>query len=283
MSTSQDMHAVCVDVLTTYVSDPWSWPRESDLVVDLVTKLSARMTPRRVPTRLRLAKPGVSDIGSSTMRSAPRVRTEVKPRAVPLGGSGVSEVADADDDSGRPKQDHGDRIDIAVFKDRTVDTVLHANGARDVVLEVDPEDLDGVLEVKLYPASYYKTDKRRGLTCYWFDDILKLRALANIGIRGLLLVDTSLPLDAVGVTFVSSSKNPRGVAKTPSNLPAWPLSDGSFVVTHRDRSIRFDPVEQPDEQGLFFWSLAVKSTSTWTPTFVRGVVPKVAASDVVTR
>ncbi len=52
------VHAVCRNTLEQYLDDPWRWPREHDLVVDLVVSIRAALRKRGESDRT-LAEPCV--------------------------------------------------------------------------------------------------------------------------------------------------------------------------------------------------------------------------------
>ena len=177
---------VCDDALQKYVRWPWRWPKESDLVVDLVHSLN-RELGRQAVALADLVGPGSLDLSTARAR-VPRVRTEARPRT-------ESRTA----------------FDIAILGTTPLEVHLHANGARDVVRRVDGRQIAALIEVKLEP----------GLTQQgWVADLEKLMHPQCEGTRVVLWIDTSLPLKAVGVTYEDAT---AVVRRTENCEYAWPL------------------------------------------------------------
>jgi hypothetical protein len=234
------LDSVCRTALHDYLNDPWRWPRETDLVVDLVGRIRSGLPEgeRQVPANLRNLGNTLQDAQGGPRR-IPRVRTELK-----LGDDGL-------------------RVDIGVFRSRTVDCFLNREGARDVSLKANAGDMEGLLEVKLFPDLYLFRDEQ---PCKWFGDVLKLGTLAPDAVRGALLLDTSLPLEQIGVTY-SRRRGATELARVDQSpsLPPWPLRPGPFSVEVGHRMATFEPTDAPQHAGLYLWALA--ADRSWTPAF----------------
>ncbi len=211
----------CDRVLSGYMKDPWRWPRESDLVADMVMSMQKAMGEHARVTAER-ETPGLQS-GRSAV-TVPRVRTEVKP-----GGNAK-------------------KVDIGVLGAPQVKVYLHGNGARDVVLQVDEADLSAIVEVKLEP----------GLTQDgWLADVRKLVGFPAAGFRVALWIDTSLPLPAVDVWY----KHLKRVSGRNEEFPVWPLRSEAFTVRVPGTDLlRFEPVTQPDGYGVYLAGLGLKKS-----------------------
>lgn len=257
-------HAVCTDVLQQHLDDPWRWLRENDLVVDVVTRVRDRLPARALAARL--TGPGFDRrlIDASRLpRKIQRVRTEVK---VARSEKEANATEDEDDESPKKK----DRIDVCVLvDDHVVDVVIHEKGVRDVVLKVTERDVAGLLEVKLYSDLYIQSGH-----CGWLDDLVKLSRIANNAVRGVLYLDTALPLTSVSINYRQKRRELSTLRRSAGNLPPWPLVDGaSFEVHYNDRSnvsrtMSFHHVAEPDDVGPYLWALAVRPSTQWSPSFV---------------
>jgi len=272
----------CLDALSTYVSDPWRWPRESDLIVDLVANLRPGLGNERV--RAALTGPGFDrelvDGEPEASRTVPRIRTEARViRAGAAGAASVeapSEAEEAQDESTGKRQLHKDRFDIAIYRDQPIDLVFHPNGARDVVVAVHERDLAALVEVKLYPELYWINRSSRQ-ECPWLSDLIKLSTFVPTGVRAILLVETSLPLASIGVKYRGRKDKDALIPSTPSGRPPWPLPDGAFSArTTRPEgpvAVQFDPCTSCEPGGLYLFALALKASSAWKPTVAAGLLP----------
>ena len=246
------LHETCSAILREYLEHPWAWLRENDLVVDVVSRLRTRI-PGRVPAKL--IGPGFAtrlvDLGASPgHRMISRLRTEVKV---------------ARDLSDKTQL----RCDVCILADREVSVVIYPEGARDVVLKVIEQDVAGLLEVKLYSDLYLDKDER----CPWLDDLLKLSRIASGEVRGVLLVDTGLPLSAMGILYMCK-RDEVTLARIPGALPPWPLPvSGPFEArpfnpeTGRTALVRFEPVQTPEGPGTYLWALGLVDGSAWRGEF----------------
>ena len=263
------VHRTLLGTLERYVRDPWAWPRESDLVVDLVTELRRGLPSATVPTRLKLPSSIVED-APGTARSGPRVRTEVRPRCTPSLAATRT----------KGKQHHRDRIDIGILKNDSVETVLHAYGARDVVLEVDADHLEALVEVKVAPDLYLMDDR-----CCWLEDVLKLLPLCPKALRAAIFIDTSLPIATVGLAYSRRRPGHLDPGRNRRGVPPWPVPDADFEVATSAGLLRFGLVDAPSAGGVFVWGLAVNEGSSWrafTDPVARRV-PLLPTEDVVPR
>jgi hypothetical protein len=233
------LNEVCRKALTDYLGDPWRWPRENDLVVDLVQRIRLGLPEdeRQVQATFENLGSKFQNVGQPT-RLVPRVRTELK------------------------LNDDRFRVDIGVFRSKVVGCFFNNNGARDVTLKANKSDMEGLLEVKVFPDLYLFPSGQR---CKWFGDIMKLDTLARDAVRGVLLLDTSLPLNGVGITYTRRRGTASlGRVEEPS-LPCWPLRPEPFSVEVGANTATFEPTDAPRLGGLYLWALAVDRSST--PTF----------------
>ena len=123
--TVSAVNAVCARALEDYLTDPWRWPRESDLIVDLVTLIREELRRRGEPERV-AATPLLNawyDLIGSTKIQVPRVRTELK-------------LASLGDDANDSK---GDRTDIGILRAAGATIHFQPHGVRDVTLRVNIE------------------------------------------------------------------------------------------------------------------------------------------------
>src|SRR5580704_15129065 len=79
-NTTRAVGAACRSVLERYLLDPWRWPRESDLVVDLVARIRAELVCRGEPesTAAALRHHLRYEVMRDEEFRVPRVRTELK-------------------------------------------------------------------------------------------------------------------------------------------------------------------------------------------------------------
>jgi hypothetical protein len=140
---------------------PWRWLRESDLVADLVGILR-KAFPDPVPSSL------VGDFKMPEGPTVSRVRTEA-----------------------RLRKDR-EAVDVVLLNSSRVHVTVRSNGVRDAVRAVRPEDVHAAIEVKLEPGL-----SQTG----WSEDVKKLQRYPQIPTRVVLWLDTSLPLEAVGLTY----------------------------------------------------------------------------------
>ena len=286
---SSTIYRSCLDSLETYVTDPWRWPRESDLVVDLVTTLRAGLGNPRV--RASLTGPGfdreLADAQPEAPRTVPRIRTEARIIRASAAGAALveapSEAEEAQDESSGKKQLHKERFDIAIYRDQPIDLVLHPNGARDVVLAVHERDVAALVEVKLYPELFWLNRPAR-YECPWLSDVIKMSAIAPHAVRAVMLVETSLPLASVGVTYRGRKDKDALVTSLPSARPPWPLPDAAFTARatrpEGAATVQFEPCTSCEPGGVYLFALAVKASSAWKPSVAAGVLP---ADDVAAR
>ena len=275
---AEQIRRILTDVVTRYAVDPWAWPRERDLVSDLVHLLRDAFPPSIVPATLALPS-GLVDVGGSR-RTSPRVRTEVRLDAGTR-GQGAPPEGEAHDVQS-PRQDHGTKVDLAVLKDATVEMTLHGNGARDVVLECRTSDIAALVEVKLNPDRYFLKNKKMSP---WLEDVLKLLAIRVDVPRFVLALDTTLPLQAVGVTWTARHRDIR-VEPRP-DLPSWPLTACSFEVRKTgngpSRMLSFRPCDAANGTGVYLCALALRHSSTWRAVAdpVSRRIPLVPTADLV--
>ncbi len=250
------LHATCIEILNRYRADPWQWAREIDLVVDVVSLARAGL-PQPVVDGTLVGDGFVANRLIDTVRAPrriPRVRTEVK-----IGNR--------------------ERVDICVLAERPVHVFMSRVGARDILLTVREQDVAGLLEVKFYSDLYID----KGRYCMWLDDLLKLSRFTKEAVRGVLYVDTGLPLATVGVNYLQK-RGERSLERRHEALPPWPLpAESDFEVRYVDRDasvqvVKFEPVPEPDGLGLFLWAFGAR---TWRPHFVSQQSPPLPVGNVV--
>lgn len=272
---SRILDTVCIGILQHHLNNPWHWLRESDLVVDVVTRVRDSLPTRMVAARL--GGPGFDRRlmnASDTPRMVQRVRTEVKVAR-------SEKEANENEDNDSPKNNK-DRIDVCVLSDdHIVDIFVHEKGARDVVLKVMERDIVGLLETKLYSDLYIRDGY-----CGWLDDLVKLSKVAADSVRGVLYLDTALPLESVAVNY-RQKRRESSLLRVEEKLPPWPIVEGkSFVVRYKDqlniaRVINFSPIDTPLTAGLYFWALALRKSSNWKPDFTSGISTLLSMAEVI--
>jgi len=258
------LNEVCLKILAEYLLDPWAWPRESDLIVDLVSRIRSGLpaADRRVPARLDglQGSSKLLDVGGTVARSLPRVRTELK-----LAEDGI-------------------RVDVGIYRNQEIRCSFNHEGARDVNLRAFEDDVEALLEVKLCPDKYEFSGEH---PCRWLADLLKLDDLARATTRGVLLLDTSLPLKTIGVAYkrgrngATTLARDMGTEVAHADLPPWPIPDGGFRVVNQHGAFTFERVDAPPAEGLYLWGLALKGS--WKPEFSGNLVPLLSEADVVPR
>jgi hypothetical protein len=281
--TMNSVHRVIETLVKAHLSSPWTWPRESDLVVDLVRRLRAELGPTICnEVRVELSDAAArhfAHVPTKVAPSAPRVRTEVrimKPKADPTEEIATSLRETAKE---KKKQKHLRRVDVAVMRPQDAAVVVHAAGARDVVLHVHEKDVEFALEVKLYSELYVPRGR-----CLWLEDIDKLSDLSRRMTCGLLLLDTALPLEDVGLTYKKGPRARRHFAEERGRLQfPWPLPAAGFDArSPAGRSLHFVPVDEPHGEGVYLWTLAQRQDSRWIPEYdeVTRQVPLLPAADM---
>lgn len=155
------------------------------------------------------------------------------------------------------------RFDVAVMRDG-YRIYLNGNGVRDASLRAELSDIMVLLEVKLMPHLYRPT--RHGSTeSRWLDDIAKLRQVLNCNadlLAGLLFIDTSLPLDGVGITYQGrwSTQRHREHERASDRdvRRCWPLPVGDFVLDayELESAPDFRWNGDPGKHDVSLWALA---------------------------
>lgn len=233
-------------VLEFYKNYPWDLPRESDLVCRLVTDLKSAANGARARFKL-VNKTKKTYIQESVFKTSP-VRTEVKV----LGG---------------------ERCDVSVLnvsEDHVCTFYVGGYGVRDVVLRVDPGDVRGYVEVKLYPGIY--RPKRNGSQqVAWVDDLVKLHNMTNVEhdqLMALVFVDTSLlvttmNLDSRSTAAVASA----GAVQIPNKqggIPRLLCRKKSYKFEYIQSGVEvtlephdYDKDSSDPESGVFLWAFGV--------------------------
>jgi len=134
---------VCHWALKEYIDNQWRWPRESDLVVELVTELKKIVgndfSTKKFDGKL-VDKDGKDEEG--ICKNTLRIRTEVR--------LGIGE---------------SQRVDICLLNENPTLYYNKGYGRRNIELAIKPDDVHEILEVKLDPHKLL----------YWVDDIIKLK------------------------------------------------------------------------------------------------------------
>ncbi len=267
------VHQVLAGLISRYLEEPWRWPREEDLLCEMVSELGREIRPNTVPIQLSLPSRLVDRVQAP--RASMRIRREVKLVTASTRYAGD----ETKDDGGNVKQKHDDRIDVGVFKDTKVEIRVEVNGPRDVLLRVRPEDVAALIEVKVYPEHYFQAARHESP---WLEDVRKLHALDPSTLRCVVVLDTSVPLETAGVTW---RKSPRPLESDPS-LPPWPLKAEAFelntIIRREPRKLRFAPCSTPSEKGTYLYAPALRPTSTWRPLVdvAIGCVPLISPGDM---
>lgn len=256
--TALDTHRVMLRLLESYLSDPWKWPREPDLMVDVVCMLRKEFPAREVSVRF----PRNADafaVSSEQGKIVPRVRTEVK----------VSSESEIQKDlawrnrTKAEKDDSGSRrrVDVAVLRARNVQAILAPGGVRDVLLPVRAVDVAVALELKLYPDLYVRNGHLD-----WMSDLHKLSRMSMDITRGLLFIDTSLPIATVGITYrdVKGSPTPARIKRRRKVFSHWPLPAADFSAPGHGCEHQFKLVDEPREGRLYLWALALRADSEYS-------------------
>jgi len=136
---------VCHWALKEYIDNQWRWPRESDLVVELVTELKKIVgndfSTKKFDGKL-VDKDGKDEEG--ICKNTLRIRTEVR--------LGIGE---------------SQRVDICLLNENPTLYYNKGYGRRNIELAIKPDDVHEILEVKLDPF--------RQLT--WVKDLIKLHRI----------------------------------------------------------------------------------------------------------
>lgn len=221
MKTGDVIRSTCIETLDAYRKNPWAWLRESDLVVDMVTSMRSKLDVSVI---------NANPVGTSRalfderfLPLMPRIRTEVKVRI-------------------RQHDNHSDnrRVDVCIYSTHAVDIYFGDNGVRDVTLPANENDIDGVVEVKLYPQLYLPR-KKGSVESGWLNDVIKLYELSQICkcIRHyvVIFIDTSLPISTCGMRYARSdwAKNRyRGILQSvPESVEGcWPIPARGFSINN---------------------------------------------------
>lgn len=223
----------CLWALDQHIINHWSWPRENDLVVDIVHKIKSSLNPAFQLGELRELKTPTKSVKS--VANTPLVRTEVK-----LGSN------------------NGERIDVCLLKGNPVIFYGKKYGCRNVVLRIESKDAEELLEVKLDPHT------QGG----WINDLIKLcRVFKGLEPKiplHLLAIDNSLehneirigqpdpcnfawPLEKEKIIHIHNHE-----LKTKTKTKAF---DGFYSMTLEHQ--RFPIINI--EPGIYLWALAVIS------------------------
>ncbi len=212
----------CNKVLCRYIEKPWQWPRESDLIVDLVYFL-----------RSFLAENATANAKFDSSLYPPvdvsRVRTEVKPRGGAL------------------------RLDIGILRDTDVTVLLGSGGVRDVLLSVKLEELVAAIEVKLEPKFDWMDDilklkKFKGdldmRVALWVDTRLPIKSI------GVPYASDTTELDSAG-----SRAGVRTCWPLRKRDHELRCTDGTYL------KLKFLS-KGPETKGLYLAALALEDDST---------------------
>lgn len=260
--------ATCLDVLKSYILNPWQWPRESDVVCHIVTDIKTRLTPPNAAVQITRHTAPISGA------FIPRVRTEVKI------------------DGASPW-----KIDVCVQTPRTNDVYVGGGGIRDVLLTVSPSKIEEILEVKMYPGLLMPL--RNG--CYsaaWIHDLVKLHLIklyltespCSPASFHALFIDTSLIIHSVGNGLKPQKAN---TSKIKNKLHCfWPLCTGETYdikdyqysyktksgLIHKIFDITLHPLTSlpPANQnysGIYLWAVGLTGNSLPTPSTKSQVIP----------
>lgn len=236
--------AACLDVLKSYILNPWQWPRESDVVCHLVTDIKTRLTPPNAAVQITRHTAPISGA------FIPRVRTEVKINGMP---------------PWKIKGASPWKIDVCVQTPGPNDVYVGRGGIRDVLLTVSPNQLEEVVEVKLNPGRLYTG---------WVDDLVKLHMIREqvcgheiCKLKSLhgLFIDTSLFLPSLGHN--SSKQSTTSPAK---HVPVWPLNVvGSIgfdyprngAKWHIDLELCSEIPGSESEPQIYLWAIGLKNNA----------------------
>lgn len=217
---------ICQWALEEHIGNQWKWPRESDLVADLVFKIKSSLgenaeSPFTLVQRERNENSKEINHTRTTI-----VRTEAK------------------------INDRHQKVDVCILKNNP--TYCFGNfGPRDILLRVDSKDVDEVLEVKLDPHPLG----------YWINDICKLEMLHN-EFRNicfhLLAMDNSLILGRALRKSKRSSNvwpwplEPKHITINNFKIKSKPAQMVNISLKHVSL-----PLKEQLRPGVFLWALGV--------------------------
>ena len=198
-----------------HIDHPYRFPREQDFVCHVVQQLRAEFDQsaawnRTDETRDNLQRSHAHGKAAKEKRirrftitrekpPTSRVRTEVK------------------------LDNKNQRIDVCVLLGGEVDLFHESYGVRDVVLKVNPEQVDSLIEVKMYSSTYVKKAEENTTGHGWLDDLIKLSDLLSgepkKAAGHLVFIDTSLPFQCLlrGVRALGDA-NPKKRTATRERL-----------------------------------------------------------------
>jgi len=183
----------CICILNDYIANPFLWPRETDLVVAIVSKLQS-ITGYASRSVVKDAAGNKLSINLPTSL----VRTEVK------------------------LLNSNERIDVCTLKDPPTLFCSSSLHERDILLKVDPADVDEILEVKLDPQckGYWISDidKLIRMYCYIFNEKRSLH---------LLTIDNHINVHRPG-----HLPNQRKI-KNGAGSWQWPLESSKDFIINR--------------------------------------------------
>lgn len=259
------LDTACRSVLEKLAASPFSSLSETDLVVDVTSKLRTLLSDEVPLIRLRATNAGTSAtaIGLRDNVYTHRVLTEL---SATQGGKSIRHSAVTN----RRVQRHMEHFDVAILhEDAEPALTRHSSGVADPKLRVDVASVAALLELKMLSGLYVEKIDRNSpaLAPRWVRDILKLhRAITASASRPrgyLLFVDRALPYSSVNSYYIARRNN------------SWVLQLGqngfrgtNHRVAYRPTSVQPGHFPNPGIVGYpeFPWPLTANNFSWVVPT-----------------